>query len=106
MSAPIFGSFVASWQVEQAAIAHLREWMPDYLPHVYREAHAIVGRSLPAFPQPRSYEVVPREPDRWKEDQLPAILIVSPGLVAKPANDGNGTYRAVFDLGIAAICSA
>lgn len=106
MTTPIFGAFIASWQLEQAVIAHLRAWMPDYLPYVYRQAKEILDKpALPAFPLPKSYTVVPREPDKWKEDQLPAILVVSPGLTDRPTQDGADNYRATFDLGIAAIVS-
>lgn len=101
----IFGAFVAGWQVEQAMIAHLREWMPDYLPHYYRAAQTVLDRSLPPFPLPRSYTTVPREPDRWKEDQLPAILIVSPGLAERPRQDGQGNYRGTYEVSVGAICS-
>lgn len=103
----IFGAFTAAWQVEQGVIAHLREWMPDYLPYVYRQAEELLDNdTLPAFPRPRSYTVVPREPDKWPEDQLPAILVVSTGLADEPTQDGAGLYRAAFNIGIGAICSA
>lgn len=102
----IFGAFVAGWQVEQAMKAHLREWMPDYLPHYYRQAQELLGRSLPPFPEPRSYTTVPRDPERWKEDQLPAILVVSPGLAERPRQDGGGNYRGIYELSVGAICSA
>lgn len=102
----ILGTFLTSWEVEQAVIAHLAEWMPDYLPHRKRRAATLLDEAIPDFPLPRSYEVTPREPDRWKEDDLPAILVVSPGLTDAPKHDGGGTYRGTFDVGIAAICSA
>lgn len=103
---PIFGSFIAAWQLEQAAIAHLREWMPDYLPYVKRQAEEILDREIPDFPLPKSYTIVPREPDKWTEDAMPAFLVVSPGLVDRPTHDGSGNYRATFELGLAAIISA
>lgn len=105
MTIPIFGAFVTAWQLEQAVIAHLREWMVDYLPHAKRKAETLLDRQIPDFPLPRSYTIVPREPDKWTEDQLPAILVVSPGIIDQPTNDGDGNYRARFSLGVGAICS-
>lgn len=103
MSVSVFGAFLTSWQLEQATIAHLQEWMPDYLPYVEREAIEILGRDIPPLDPVASYTVVPREPDQW--EQLPAILIVSPGVDGMPKEDGGGRYRATFNLGIGAICS-
>lgn len=107
----IFGEFITDWQLEQAVISHLRAWMPDYIPEAQRKANAALaafdrGPLSENLPQPRSYSVTPREPDRWKEEQLPAILIVSSGLKDPPRQDGGDVYRGTFLLGIASICSA
>lgn len=104
----IFGSFLTDWQVEQAVISHLRAWMPDYLPHARRIGEAIREEPFSDFPQPRSYSVTPREPDRWPEEQLPAFLIVSTGMIDPPRRDsaGNGEFRGKFSIGVGAICSA
>lgn len=102
----IFGDFITDWQVKRQVVNHLREWMPDYLPHARRQGEEVWGEAFSDFPLPRDYTIVPREPDRWVEDQLPAILVVSTGPTDKPAKNGDGTYRGTFGIGIAAICSA
>lgn len=102
----IFGDFLTDWQVEQAVISHLREWMPDYLPHTRRVGEAIREDEFSDFPLPRSYSTTPREPERWKEEQLPAILLVSTGMIDTPRRDGDGLYRGKFSVGLGAICSA
>lgn len=102
----VFGTFLTDWQVKQKVVEHLREWMPDYLPNARRNGEALYGESFSDFPLPRSYTIVPREPDRWVEDQLPAILVVSTGPTEAPRRDGDGVYRGVFGIGVASICSA
>lgn len=103
----VFGDFVADWQLEQWVVNHLRAWMPDYLPNAQRHAETVLGVELSEdLELPKSYPVTPREPDKWPEDQLPAIMVVSTGLTDTPRRNGDGVFRGSFSVGIASICSA
>lgn len=97
----IYGPLVTGYDVEQAVISHIRKWMPTYL--LVAAEHA--ERELFSLPLIRSFTTTPREPERWSEDQLPAILCVSPGLVGEPAESGDGDVRATWAIGLAVIVS-
>jgi hypothetical protein len=103
MTAPFtsaIGKIVTGRDVELAALAVLKKWASTYL----GEAEAATGRVRGSLPRPRAWTTA-TEFEKWPEDQLPAVLLISPGLAAPPRADGNGTYRASFALGIAAIVS-
>lgn len=98
----IFGPILTGDDVEKAVVAHLKTWSTTYLAEMERQTERAV-ESLPAV---RSFTTTPREPEKWPEDQLPAILVVSPGLAAVPEVHGDGTMRATWQVGIAAIVEA
>jgi hypothetical protein len=98
MTAPFtsaIGKIVTGRDVELAALAVLKKWASTYL----GEAEAATGRVRGSLPRPRAWTTA-TEFEKWPEDQLPAVLLISPGLAAPPRADGNGTYRASFALGI------
>lgn len=98
----VFGAIVTGYEVEQGVISHLQNWMPTYLAEMER----VTEREPETLPQPRSWTTVPRQADKWPEDQLPAVLVVSTGLTDEPKNDGDGNTRAIWSIGLAVICSA
>jgi len=92
----IFGNIKSSDQVEQAALDTLKLWWKTYS----REFE--LQRNLPqdSLPLPKSYLTAARV-DHENADQLPAVVVVSPGLSGKkPHLEGDGTYRADFAIGI------
>jgi hypothetical protein len=58
-----------------------------------------------SLPRARAWTTSP-DFETWPEDQIPRVLIVSPGLLQPPASDGPGNYRATWSLGIGVIVSA
>ena len=70
-----FGPIISAFEVENALAECVRVWLRDYLAEIERQRRLPVGR-LPAF---RSI-VASAQPEKWPEDQLPALLIASPGL--------------------------
>lgn len=91
----IFGPLVDRDLVETTLIAFLQLWMDTYLAEIER-IKVIDVRSLP---RPRSYVQANRF-QRWTEEQLPALIVVSPGLSEPPKKDGSGLYRAKWNIGI------
>jgi hypothetical protein len=91
-----FGPFVAASDVEEAVLAQLQKWQRDYLAEVERTHGLAVG----SLPLPRSW-TVSSEIERFPEDQLPAVIVASPGLTDPPLADGRGLYTARwrFDVG-------
>jgi hypothetical protein len=96
-----FGQIVTSRDVEQAVLSTLRGWLPVYL----RWFEQQTGRSAGALPNPRSYRVVADPDERFPEEQLPAILVVSPGLAEPPSREGDGSWQATWTVGIGVIVS-
>ncbi len=97
----IYGDIKDGTHVEAAVIDHLQLWQTTYLAEVERQ-NGLEPRYLPEL---RSFVVV-KEFDKWPEDQLPACLVLSPGLAEPATADGGGTYRGKWLLGLAVVCSA
>lgn len=103
MTAPYvsaIGPVVTGRDVELAALAMLKRWSSTYL----AEAERQTGRTPGSLPRIRAWTTAP-DFEKWPEDQLPAVLLLSPGLVEVPRADGRGFYRAQFALGVAVIVS-
>lgn len=101
MSVAVFQRIVSGAQVEQALITTLQMWMPTYLAEVARQ-HGKGARELPTV---ASYTTVV-EFDKWPEDQLPACIVVSPGIAEQPSQEAKGKHRAKWAAELALICSA
>lgn len=97
----IFGPIVTGHDVEQWCLALLKRWTGTYLAEVERQAGLVAGD----LARPRAYVITPTL-DRWPEDQLPAVLLVSPGLAERPVKDGGGYYRARWEMAAACHVSA
>lgn len=97
----VFGPLVDGSQVEVWTRDVLRTWMATYLGELERRT----GRAAGSLPLPRSYVTV-NDFTRWPEDQLPAVIIVSPGLAAEPTRRGSGDYHASWVIDVGVIVSA
>jgi hypothetical protein len=96
-----FKTIISSVELERSVIETLQAWLPTYLREVERQ----MGRTMGQIPPPRSYSTATTfESENY--DQMPAILVVSPGLFEEPESDGDGTYAAVWSIGVAAIVAA
>jgi hypothetical protein len=101
VSTSIFGRIVSGADVEDWTMALLQRWFSTYLAELERQ-HGVAEGS---WQRPRSFVLAPSL-DKWPEDQLPAVLLVSVGLEPKPPMGGDGRYRVRFTLGAACVCSA
>jgi hypothetical protein len=84
---------------EQAMTDTLKRWLPTYLAHLAR----LKGRDPESIETPQSWNTVNEPLDKWPEDQVPAMYVVSMGITTPPELNGEGVYRADFDLGVAAV---
>ena len=100
----LFGALTHGGQVEVAVRDTLQLWIGTYLREIERQH----DREQLALPAPRSYQVVSEsdDPARWPEDQLPAIVILSPGFAEEPRHGGDGSYDARYAVSVAAMVSA
>lgn len=97
---PKLGRLVCALDVEQAATDMLRKNIGVYLDAVGTR----FGYTAPLV-RPRSITCAP-EVARYAEDQLPAIVVMSPGIVGNVERRGAGTYDAPFGLVVACAVSA
>lgn len=90
----VFGSIKTGYQVEQAVMETLRDWMPTAIMELeYQE-----GREVGLIQPPRYY-ARPRF-EGFPMDYHPMIVVVSPGLADRPAAEGDGRYRGWFVMGL------
>jgi hypothetical protein len=101
-SVDIFLPIKDGTQVEEAVTEQLAAWMPVYLRELEIQRGWPADKHLPAV---RSYTTFSRL-DHFDEQQLPGVVVYSPGLNGAPKMEGNGTYTAVWNISIAVIVSA
>jgi hypothetical protein len=97
----IFGRIVTGADVEAWVVETLRKWSSTYLAEVERQ-HGLAGGTLQRV---RSWVRAPTF-DKWPEDQLPAVLVISTGTIGEPLKDGRGRYRARWAVAVGTVCSA
>lgn len=96
----IFGRIVTRTELENAAKVTVQTWISTYLAEVERQHGIVAGR----YERPRGYSTT-NDFDRWEEDQLPCIIIVSPGMSSTPVKRGDGNYNTWWALGVGVVCS-
>jgi hypothetical protein len=101
----VLGPLVHSYSVERAAARILN---PDhgligvYLDETARQDRASISDPVDRLERPRAVRI--RERVRaFSDDQLPALIIVSPGTIGPTRRDGEGNYSATWSLGVTAV---
>jgi hypothetical protein len=92
----LYGQLVAGSDVEDGLVEQLQFWIDDYLNEVERQHDLEVG----SIARPRSW-VVSAEVEKFPEDQLPAVIVRSPGTIERPIADGQGRYIATWEIEVA-----
>jgi hypothetical protein len=90
-----FGPMVSGDTVEDYIQRVLERWYPTYLYKTER----LTGTPVGTLPLPRSI-VRSSEIEKFPEDQLPCLMIGSPGLTDPPEADGGGYYTATWQLNL------
>lgn len=95
----VFGTIIDVAQVEDAVEAKLLEWIDTYL----LEREEAAGVPPRTWLRPKSWTV---EDDirLLPEKNLPALVVVSPGLTSEPQEtEGDGTLDGVLQMGVVAV---
>jgi hypothetical protein len=95
------GPIVTGRDVELAALSTLKRWSGTYLAELERRSNRTPG----SLPRVRSWATA-ADFETWPEDQVPRVLVVSPGLAEEPQASGQGDYRAAWSLGFGVVVSA
>lgn len=95
-----FGRIISDDQVEDSVIDSLWRWFPTYLSEIERQR----GLDVPFYDRPAPSSYMPRTTfDKWPEDMVPCIIVVSPGIEDDPVREGRGRYRARWEIGTIAV---
>jgi hypothetical protein len=97
----LFERIVTGHDVEQWVLELLRRWSGTYLSEVERQH----GYEAGAIARVKGWAIGVSF-DKWPEDQLPAVIVVSPGLVPPPTKTGEGRYSARWRIDVGIVCSA
>jgi hypothetical protein len=97
----VFGRIVTGADVEDAALRTLKRLTPRYVEEAARQR----GREPGKLPEPRGY-IVASEFEKWPEDGLPVVVVISPGWSGPPQRMGDGTVLARWSLAAGVITSA
>lgn len=91
----VFQRILVASEIEEAAINVLAKWFPTYL----REIESQLGLPVNRVPTPRNY-TNRNKFDSLRGEEMPKIVVISPGLLNPPEKQGNGQYRALWRLGV------
>jgi hypothetical protein len=91
----VFHRMLSPAQLERAALATLREWMPEYLAEMERQLNYPPG----TLPIPTNYSNR-NSFDAQAGEVTPKVIAISPGLQGEPMMLAGTQYRAVWQLGI------
>ena len=97
----VYGPVITGGDVRQAVQTTIETWIDAYLAEVAVQ-HGRNRGDLPSF---NSITSSPRGVNTWPEDQLPACVIVCPGLAKDPREMGNGDYTGEWSVGVGVVCS-
>lgn len=95
----LFGRIVTGVDVRNAGLDIVKTWADTYLAEIGRET----ARGAAALPRFRSVFGA-NDLDRWEEDQLPAAVVVAPGLLGEPMQRGK-RWAARWAMGIGVVVS-
>jgi hypothetical protein len=87
--------------LELACLSTMESWWPVYAKQHELEAGIAVG----SLAQPRSW-LQANSLDREASDALPAIVVVSPGMSKPPQQEGDGSFRAFYNIAIGVFVAA
>ena len=99
----LYGAVVTARDVREAVITNLKDWSPAYVGEVSVQSGRVRcgDGALPPF---RSFGTAASF-STFPEDQLPACVVVFPGLSQTPVRQGDGTYLAEWSVGIGVVVS-
>lgn len=99
----VFGDIIDGDQIEQAMLAMLKLRLPTYIDEVAQQREHDLGRG--AYQYPKSW-IVTREFDKWPENKLPCVIVISPGMVDEPVKRKDGKYTGSWYVALAVVVSA
>lgn len=97
----IFGPIVSDDMIEDAVTFTLKKWVPTSMRVLEEQLELEVGHYL----RPRSWEVH-GDFDKFPEELMPAVVVVSIGTDDTPVKRGNRMYEARWNIAVADFASS
>jgi hypothetical protein len=106
----LFDTIMVADDLESAVVSNLEDWFPVYIREIELQSPAAPDpRNIPAdsLPLPRSY-LTADQIDRDAANQLPSIVVVSPGLSSRaaPQQEGDGSFNVAFSIAVGVFVSS
>jgi hypothetical protein len=98
----VFGPTISAYDVERHVRDTLQYWFESYLQN--REIEVGVDRG--SIARPKSWRTIRTFDEKNPEDATPFVAIVSDGLARPPAQEGDGSFRATWVIGIGVVIEA
>lgn len=98
----VYGRIITRGDVRDAVMDHLKNWSKAYIGEVATQREK-ARCDLPDF---RSWRFSTEDGEKWPEDQLPACVVVCPGLADTPIRQGDGIHDGEWSVGVGVIVSA
>lgn len=100
-SLSVFGRILSAHEIEESTIDLLKKWFPTYL-HELEKQLVIEYNSLIA---PKTYDNRNKF-DALPGEELPKVVVISPGLHGDPTQRGDGRIDAVWRVGVGVAIAA
>ncbi len=98
----IYGQIITGADVRDAVEQHVRTWTLGYLGEVAAQA-GFPRNYLPDF---RAYTSDIQLENGLTDEQMPCLLVVSPGLSSPPVKRGDGTWKTTWTINLTVVVSA
>ena len=98
----VFGPTITGYDVEQRVTMTLKYWFETYL----QQREIEIGWKRGSTARPRSWRTIRTFDEKNPEDATPFIAVVSDGLAEEPKQEGDGTFRTKWVIGIGVVMEA
>lgn len=102
-----FGRIIDANAVETAVRDTLERWLPTYIAELERQYPKVgaSGWEVGELNTQVWYHAA-HQFDRFREDNLPAIIVICPGLTDRPVRDADGIHLCTFGLAVGVVAGA
>jgi len=96
------GEILSGRRARNAVLDSLKLWLPTYLAHVAR-SDDFADFDVDLVAMPKSWNDKRAILDRWPQEQVPAIYVVSKGIADRPRVKADGSLTCKWVVGVAPV---
>lgn len=105
MPETIFGPLLDGSDMERAVLTFLQEWSETHIQYALRVKDPKKKRWPDGIREPRSWRTVHLVREKWPEEQMPCVLVHSPGEARDPEVTADGTVLRTFGIAVGSIAT-